>query len=241
MLEQLRETVKYTLPPKLVHAYRVVRHTMLWPAEWEMIAARQFLSLDKIAVDVGANVGLFTSVLARRSKRVISFEPNPQCAWHLCKVAPGNCEIIAKAVSESAGRVQLRTPVHYGVAMDALATIDEANRFRTEMRATGMALRDVEMTTLDQELLPRLALEDSVSLINIDVEGHELSVLKGGEALIASHRPVLLVELEYRHGAPVDSTFAWLEARSYAAYALLARNLPHRSQKSRAFTERRPP
>ncbi len=56
----------------LVHAYRVVRHTMFWPSEQEMVAARQFLSADKIAVDVGANVGLFTSVLARHSKKISS-------------------------------------------------------------------------------------------------------------------------------------------------------------------------
>jgi FkbM family methyltransferase len=53
-----------------------------------MVAARPFLSPDDIAVDVGANVGLFTAVLARRSKKVIAFEPNPSCAEHLGKVAP---------------------------------------------------------------------------------------------------------------------------------------------------------
>lgn len=221
MLAQLREAVRDALPPELVHAYRVVRHTILWPTEWEMVAARQFLSPDKIAVDVGANVGLFTSVLARRSKKVIAFEPNPACARHLSKVAPRNCEIIAKAASESAGTAQLRVPVRHGAAMDALGTIDEANRFGKEARATGFVTHKVETTTLDLELLSRLASQDSVALINIDAEGHEFAVLKGGEALIASHRPVLLVELEFRHGAPVEAIFAWLDARSYAPCALV--------------------
>src|SRR3972149_4505964 len=111
MLAQLREAVRDALPPKLVHAYRVVRHTVLWPTEWEMVAARQFLSTDKIAVDVGANVGLFTSVLARRSKKAVAFEPSPSCVEHLKRVAPRNCEVIAKAVSDRAGRAQLRVPV----------------------------------------------------------------------------------------------------------------------------------
>ena len=71
MLAHLREALKDTLPPRLVHAYRLVRHTMWWPTEPEMVTARQFLSPDRIAVDVGANVGLFTAVLARNSKRVI--------------------------------------------------------------------------------------------------------------------------------------------------------------------------
>lgn len=226
MLTHLREAVRDALPPKLVHAYRVVRHTVLWPTEWEMVAARQFLSTDKIALDVGANVGLFTAVLARRSKKVVAFEPSPSCVEHLKRVAPRNCDVIAKAVSDCAGRAQLRIPVSHGVAMDALGTIDEANHFGTETRATGFVTYEVETTTLDEELLPRLASEDSVALINIDAEGHEFAVLKGGEALIASHRPVLLVELEYRHGAPVEKVFGWLDARSYAPCALVdGRNL----------------
>jgi hypothetical protein len=38
--------------------------------------------------------------------------------------------------------------------------------------------------------------------------------------MIAKHRPVLLVELEYRHGAQVAEIFAWFEARGFAARAL---------------------
>jgi hypothetical protein len=57
MLAQPREAVRVPLPSKVVHAYRLVRHTLLWPNEWETVAAKQFLAPDKIAVDVGANVG----------------------------------------------------------------------------------------------------------------------------------------------------------------------------------------
>jgi hypothetical protein len=62
---------------------------------------------------------------------------------------------------------------------------------------------------------------ERVAFINIDAEGHEFAVLRGGEGLIAAHRPVLLVELEYRHGAAVAEVFAWLEARSYVPRALI--------------------
>lgn len=46
-------------------------------------------------------------------------------------------------------------------------------------------------------------------------------MLRGGEGLIALHRPVLLIELEYRHGAAVADIFGWLKARGYAAQALI--------------------
>jgi FkbM family methyltransferase len=219
MLAHLRVALRSSLPPKIMHAYRVMRHTILWPTEWEMLAARQFLSPDNIAVDVGANVGLFTSVLARRSKRVVAFEPNPSCARYLSRVLPRNCEVIAKAVSDMAGTTTLRVPLFDGSAMDALATIEAKNHFATEVRATDCVTHTVETTTLDSSLLAIGG--EQVGFINIDAEGHEFAVLRGGEGLITSHRPVLLVEIEFRHGAAVTEIFKWLQARSYVATALI--------------------
>src|SRR5512143_1485471 len=220
MLAHLRAALKDTLPPRLVHAYRLVRHTMWWPTELEMVTARQFLAKNKIAVDVGANVGLFTAVLARHSKRVIAFEPNPSLARHLAEVAPRNCQVLAKAVSDREGVTTLRIPVADGIALDALATSSTANRFETAARATAFAAHEVPTVTLDQVLLPGLRGGDRVAFINIDVEGHEFAVLRGGEKLIAAERPVLLVELEYRHGAQVEDVFNWLKARRYAPRVL---------------------
>jgi FkbM family methyltransferase len=225
MLARLRKTVRNALPPKLVHAYRVVRHTVLWPTEYELAAARQFLSPDGIAVDVGANVGLFTSVLVRHSKKVIAFEPNPDCARQLVAVMPQNCEVIAKAVSDQCGTSILRVPVAGNVDMDALATIDPSNQFATETRAAKVRRLSVETVTLDECLLPT---EDDtrVTFINIDAEGHEFAILRGGEGVIHAHRPVLLIELEYRHGAAVNDVFTWLGDRGYVGHALIdTRNL----------------
>lgn len=221
MLAQLREAVRDALPAKVVHAYRVARHTILWPTELEMVASRQYLSPDEIAVDVGANFGLFTSVLARHAKRVVAFEPNPGCARYLASVMPANCEIIAKAVSDSAGTTKLRVPVSGGVAMDALATIEAANRFGSETRATDFAEHKVETVTLDQVLLDPARAGCRVGFVNIDAEGHEFAVLRGGEAVLAAQRPALLIELEYRHGAAVAEIFDWLKARHYVPRALI--------------------
>ena len=237
MLAQLRATVRDSLPSKIVHAYRVIRHTLLWPTELEMVAARQFLSPETIAVDVGANFGIFTSVLARHSKKVFAFEPNPTCARHLRKVLPANCEIIAKAVSDRTGTTTLRMPLGSGVAMDALATIAEGNRFDSEERATGVLTLKVETTTLDETLLAPAGSASRVAFVNVDAEGHEFAVLRGSEGLLAAHRPVLLLELEFRHGAPVDDVFTWLNEQRYWPYAFLEGFMPIDSASLRALQD----
>ena len=221
MLTNLRRMLRTALPPKAVHAYRVARHTVLWPAESEMVAARPFLAPHEAAVDVGANFGLFTTVLARHAKSVVAFEANAACVRYLEQVLPENCEVIPKAVSDQAGTAVMRVPVSGGVVLDALATIDTANRFNTETRATDFVEHEVETVTLDQVLLDPTRTRPRVGFVNVDAEGHEFAVLRGGDGLLARHRPVLLVELEYRHGASVPEVFNWLAARGYAARALL--------------------
>lgn len=226
MMANLREAVRQALPPQMVHAYRVIRHTMLWPHEWEVVAARQFLSNDKVAIDVGANVGLFASVLARRSQKVIAFEPNPVCAAHLAKVMPRNCEVIAKAVSDHAGRTALRVPLFDGTISHALGTLEAANHLDDSPDAANCVAYTVDTVTLDQVLLAPARSSDRIGFVNIDAEGHEFAILRGGEGMLAAHRPVLLLELEYRHGTQVAEIFDWLKQRRYVPRALTdTRNL----------------
>jgi hypothetical protein len=58
------------------------------------------------------------------------------------------------------------------------------------------------------------AFEDP-GFIKIDAEGAEARILSGGEATLSNHRPVLLIEIEERHGADVTAVFAWLAERDY--------------------------
>ena len=55
----------------------------------------------------------------------------------------------------------------------------------------------VSLTTLDDYFGPRP--EVSIDLIKCDVEGHELEVFRGGEGLLKSQAPILMVEIDQRH------------------------------------------
>ena len=57
----------------------------------------------------------------------------------------------------------------------------------------------------------------SIDLIKCDVEGHELEVFRGGEGLLKSQAPILMVEIEQRHlrSHSVRDVFDYLERLGY--------------------------
>ncbi len=207
----LRATAKALLPARAVHAWRVLLHTKLRMFEPEYRLAEQFLSRDRVAVDVGANVGLYADLFSSRARSVVAFEPNPGCAAHLRKLRLPRCDIIEAAVSDTPGRLTLRVPLVDGGEAAALGSVHRAKSFG----GAESVEHEVEVTTLDAALEGR----GPVGFIKIDVEGHELAVVRGTERIIARDRPVLLIETEARHGADIAAMFDFFAARNYRAMA----------------------
>jgi hypothetical protein len=74
------------------------------------------------------------------------------------------------------------------------------------------------MAVLDEEAMP-----GPVAFMKIDVEGHELSLLRGGRTLLAKDRPILQVEVEARHAgdAVADLATLLLDELGYRASELV--------------------
>ena len=169
------------------------------------------------AVDVGANKGSFLPPLSRAAGpegRVVAFEPQPDLADYLKRAcrATGldNVEIEAAGVSDRAGSRPLRIP---GVAGPSPgASLEES----VAARSPG---RDVT--------IPVVALDDffraerrRIAAIKIDVEGHELSVLRGAAGTIERDRPLVVVEAEARHAgeAGLAAVLAFFSDRGYEGF-----------------------
>ena len=143
------------------------------------------LDKEKISIDVGAHLGTYTSHLIKNSKRCWAFEPNPQFFEKLKSISPS---LIVKqiALSDQNGDVLLRIP------SKALGrgTIEKDN--------TLEEFENIDVISVEQKKLDDYDLE-TVGLIKIDVEGHELSFLYGAKNLLIRDHPVLLIEVEERH------------------------------------------
>ncbi len=143
-----------------------------------------------VFADIGANQGEFTLYAARRvgaGGKVISFEPIPAIYGHLSEnirlnnlhnVQAFNC-----GLSDAPGTFTMYTTDNNESGMGSLYPDDEHPRI----------VGTVEVDVFDR-VFERLALQ-RLDAMKIDVEGAELPVLRGAQAAIARHKPVILVEV----------------------------------------------
>lgn len=132
-----------------------------------------------IALDIGAHVGLWAKELAKHFSSVIAFEPcsiNREC---LLKNTENlrNTRVCPYALGEITGTVNL------------VQTKD--NSGNTYIKPNGLkGTVTVDMYRLDDTSISNYL----INFIKIDVEGFELSVIKGAEKTIKKNKPVIVIE-----------------------------------------------
>lgn len=146
----------------------------------------QFVDPSKAAVDVGALLGQYSLTLSALSSRCLCIEPLQKYAF-LAKVLPSNCKVCTVAAGEKLGRGVLRTPDHnYGLS--SLLDNEWLNR------AEVVTQQETVIEPLD-EIMAREFPDQSIGFVKVDVEGYEVSVLRGATHLLETQRPRLQIEI----------------------------------------------
>jgi FkbM family methyltransferase len=137
-------------------------------------------------LDIGANVGHYTVELARLvgpTGRVIALEPVPEAFAHLAAAVARqglkNVTLINAAGSSKLGLAAMHVPL----GAHGLPSYYEAR--------LGVEAGDLEVLTLP---LDQLAFPHRVAFAKIDVEAHEVEVLRGMLGLLERDRPLLVIE-----------------------------------------------
>lgn len=173
-------------------------------------------SRNAAAIDVGANVGIFTRYLASHFAQVIAVEPIPYLADRLLRSSPSNVKVEPIALGGSNGTVKLRVPVDAaGREMPALSTAAHGNKLAF-IRNAGFIERQVKMKTLDDIVLK----STNLAFVKIDVEGFEASVLEGSTVMLTKERPVIQLEIGRAHNPDYLDILSLLKSFDYQAFAL---------------------
>ena len=181
-------------------------------AEIEQTIVPMFLNKTSDCIDIGANCGRYTALMSMFSRSVHAFEPNPECITLLKELCLPNAHIYPHALSREAGASEYFMPIKNGVAVDTHGTLD---------RAALSTYSDVNTFKVETATLDSLGTH-AISFIKIDVEGHEMDVLYGGQTLIADQNPVVLVEAEERHRAnAVQEVSAFFRNLNYQGFYVL--------------------
>lgn len=165
---------------KIDHQTTFLDGADLFEAE-EQKLLEQLVPSGGTAIDVGANVGLYTITLARLvgpAGLVISFEPDVESLLKNTAELP---QVIVRpcAVSDANGQVIFRR--HRSTTLSRIVSKTEATK------------RDslIDSVTVDSEL-SRLGLENA-DFLKIDTEGREANVLAGARGLLSGALPPVVL------------------------------------------------
>lgn len=165
--------------------------------------------------DVGAHVGYYTvlsAVLVGVTGRVRSFEPNPvNCDFlrrHVSLNRLGNAGIENVAVSDS-----------NGTASFAFGTGSGTGRLAADGTLEVRTVR-LDDYCSEHDIRP--------DFVKIDVEGAELSVLRGAGHMIGEHRPVIFLST-HGHRVHMDC-LGWLRERGYTLRPVAGTDLESASE-----------
>ncbi|MDD3761409.1 MAG: FkbM family methyltransferase [Acidithiobacillus sp.] len=167
-------------------------------------------------LDVGANVGLYSLMAAKRltNGSIFSFEPVPSLYARLRGNVELNCFDNIKtfniALADRQETSRIWVPKHSNKGMSSLFREDAESDFFP-----------CEVMSMDywRSISPEVT---QVDMIKIDVEGAELKVIKGGMSTLLEQRPIVALELSAQHlgraGTSISNVSDLLHALNYTAH-----------------------
>jgi FkbM family methyltransferase len=176
--DQYGEEVRFVC--REVEDLRSLEQWVLEPALGRLL---RMATKDDVALDVGANRGVYSMFLAKKVRQVVACEPEKRTAKEFLEnIALNrlcNCSLINKALGDTTSEANLY--VENSIGTMRLGAVAHPNEKREVQRVEVVRGDDL----VDRQLLPQ------PTVIKIDVEGFEGAVLRGLERTLRHVRLVL--------------------------------------------------
>ena len=146
-------------------------------------------SYKETAVDIGANIGNHSIFLSNFFKKVYAFEPNP-ITFDVLSINSKYKNLAQNIYPLNIGLSDENTQLPF--------VINPNNIGGSKIMSKNDNLKIKDKTNVNVKKADELEIleNEKISLIKIDVEGHEINALKGAEKIIKSNKPVILFEQE---------------------------------------------
>lgn len=202
----LSEWLKFhCIPARLYTRYLVNKN--LRRGEVELHVLPQIVPASRVAVDVGANKGVYTHLLAALASHVHAFEPNPKAFRWLNRSLPTNVTTHQLALSDRDGDSLLYIPKRRNGYSNQHSSMREVTATMPHVALP------IKSRTLDSCAFT------NVGFIKIDVEGFEAEVLAGAHRTIHQSKPILLIEIEEQHtGRRLEDSIAEVISLGYCGH-----------------------
>ena len=182
----------------------------------------KFIDKKRDAIDVGANIGFYTVLFAKKlnGKKVLSIEPTVNALQHLYRnIKLNNIEnnvIVFEGAASNRNRIA------------EIRTIDGKEEYSTlgewkhpSISKERYTLQKVKLKTVD-ELVPEYSLDPG--FMKVDVEGMEHFVFEGSKRILENNRPVVLSELSNyllkENGSSPKEIINLIKSYEYDVYGL---------------------
>ncbi len=208
--------LKAGAPPVAVFAFDRIGHAISLEGrdaatnlDCAFVFLREHNLIHGEAVDVGANIGNHALYFADHFTNVVALEPNPR-VFELLEV---NAKLRKNILPLKIGA----SDVTKAMSLSYDSSNSGAGRLWSQQpdasRAFTVPVRVARLDDLDE------VADHPVGLLKIDVEGHELRVLKGAASMIARARPVVLFQ-QHPHEANAGSSAMvdWLRQNGYSQF-----------------------
>lgn len=198
--------VTITLPNPDDHIQRIINQSGSW-YERDLLEDWYCRVKGGVAIDVGAHIGTHTLWLTGIMRlEVIALEANP-AAFEVLKTNIANNDLsdLVIPLNVAAGRTLGRVSI-----VDEVAGNSGMARCVPDPRGF---VRQVRIDDIDDK--------GDVSLIKVDIEGGEIDALRGAEATISKHRPLIYAEAATDEASARLS--AYLTGLGYTRFGKFAR------------------
>jgi FkbM family methyltransferase len=159
-------------------------------------AYRNIVKPGQVVLDIGANIGAHTlplAALAGKNGRVIAFEPTAFAAQKLTANVALNPELAPRIVLHQVMLVADTDEPLQPALFSSWPLVEAGGTVHEKHKGRLMDTSGARAATLDQ-MIKELGLT-KVDFVKIDVDGHELAVLRGARETLKRFRPAIAIEL----------------------------------------------